>query len=257
MTQLQGNINFVLGNPDIPDWLAQYISPKCSCGSLLVVNQNLTRLWCPNSTCPNHLSYRAKWLADQLGVKGYGPKTCYDVIIRNQLQSHLDFISIWFEEKPKVYLWEAAKYACIHGVSDEWRGILGESNTIEDYFANTYFPDERVVIHQDTIRKACTYFTIKPVFASKFVFYVWLTGSFPGYYNRQQFLDRLNEKYRGVITIYDNKKKLSGTSYLIKPATASDRSKSAEAMQRGITIITPEQFEAVMDAYYQRARVIE
>lgn len=85
----------------IPEHIFKYLPVDCEyCKSPMVLNDEYTRLRCSNYSCRRHLAYRASNAFEKLGMKGFGPKLCRDLLRINNLSFHLDILSLTEEQFP-------------------------------------------------------------------------------------------------------------------------------------------------------------
>lgn len=242
-------------NNDIPDWLKPHMKLMCDCGAGAICDDGpigydgimkLTQRWCSNPLCPYHMAEKVNELAKHFNILGVGSKTALEDIRMYKFKSHLDALKFWFAEPPEVYLYEAAELSYIYGVDSKWKEWLGGYTSLDDYFANERNIPDIVRSNEGYLRECISYFRIKNEALSNRVIKVMMTGSMHGYSNRQEFLDAINELYKGVLRVEDNKKTVRGTICLIKEEDAVDYSKTGIAVANDIPIVTSKEFLAVL-----------
>ena len=236
---------------DIPDWVKENMKMTCDfCGSYILDNSDrgaTTARWCANPRCPGHMQHKAKVLADFFGLKGFGPKTAYNIIKLEKYQSHFDFIPRWFgDKKPLVRLADIAILACIEGYGEPTANKeLSHYSSFEDYFSHAYPVNRLLLPYKEVLIDAQKYFCLKPPLSARQML-VMGTGSFHGFRSREEFFQKVNDAYGMYINVIQTGKRKTGISYLIKEDDAVDFSKSQTAYECGIPIVTPSEFCAII-----------
>lgn len=238
---------------DLPDWVKENMMAYCSyCGAYIVDNSDTgvtTSRQCINPRCPGHMQHRAKVLADYFNIKGFGPKTAYKEIVKNNMKTHFEFLPKWFpDSKPVVRLSDIATLACIEGYGETTaKQELNRFKSFTEYFNTCYYPNPALLEHKDELIEAEQYFIIKPPLSNKTML-VMGTGSFHGYNNRDEFFRYVNDQFGQYVNVIQTGKRKTGVSYLIKEVDAVDHSKSRIAHEYGIPIVTPQEFISYLSA---------
>lgn len=242
-------------NEDIPDWLKPHMKQVCECGAGAMCDDGpidgngvmkLTQRWCSNPKCPYHMAEKVNELAKYFGVVGIGTKTALADIQLYKFNSHLEALKFWFAEPPEVYLYEAAELSYIYGVESKWKDWLGPYSSLDEYLATAQFIPVVVMQNIEYLRECISYFRIKQDALSSNVIKVMITGSMHGYSSRIDFLNSINEVYKGVLRVEDNKKTIRDTVCLIKEVDAVDHSKTQIAIDNNIPIVTSQEFLAIL-----------
>lgn len=243
-------------NPDIPEWLKPHMKMFCECGGVIADDgpvdykgrMKLTQRWCMNPNCPYHMAKRIQMLAERMGVVGVGIKTAQDMAIGYRFTNHLQALRFWFPVKPSVYLYEVAEMSYIYGVSSEWKDLLAGYTSFVEFYAENPWPALDAAIQYKSYLLECEkYFDVKQERITNRVLYVMLTGSIHGFNSRREFLDAINERYKGIFRVEDNKKTVRGTYCLVKEPGSVDYSKTQIAMANNIPIMDSAHFVALLE----------
>jgi NAD-dependent DNA ligase len=227
----------------IPERFREVLNHKCTdknCGYPLVVNEALTRKRCVNPACPMHMKYRAAEVLRFLKVTGIGEETCYGLIVNNKLTSHFQVIPLVLAEKPRMELWQVAKYCFTPDISDGWVNHLGGRSDPEG------LPRD-LQMYESTIRNAMQYFDIVQHSQKDFTVHIAVHGGLGTYGSRDDFPSLCNALVGNrVNTIL--KSSVTNTVHFLVTYQPNDTScaKVKKALERGVDIVTPEQYIAWM-----------
>lgn len=87
---------------EIPYEVFKHLPKVCQyCDSLIVTTEELTLLKCGNYKCPMHLSHRADKMFKLLGIQDVGSGIAFSLITQNNLESHLDILSLNLNQMPQ------------------------------------------------------------------------------------------------------------------------------------------------------------
>ena len=153
---------------DMPAIMLEDFDVPCSCGKPMLANRSLTRYVCSDPKCIYHMAMRAVYLADKLGLGGYGKSTCINIIRDYNLQDHIDILPIITDgRKPHLRLWEVADIACIPGYATKLEDMFSGFNSFEEYFRDPWCNDD-ILEHKDRLLKLESYCIIeKPLSEDK------------------------------------------------------------------------------------------
>lgn len=86
---------------EIPYDVFKHLPKVCQyCDSLIVTTEELTILKCGNYKCPMHMAHRADKMFKLLGIQEVGSGTAFTLITQNNLNSHLDILSLKPNQMP-------------------------------------------------------------------------------------------------------------------------------------------------------------
>lgn len=241
----------------IPEELADLVVRNCKFdGFPIIRNLALTSAHCIHPDCRGHMQFRGEELLKYLGIKGIGPATCLSCIKSKGLANHFQLIPVIFKDaKPRLHLWEIAKFCYIPGVSNGWEDMLSGYTTFTEYFASGHVPDF-VQPFKYRLLNAEKFFDVKPPLSSRKLD-VMITGSINGYGNRDQFISDCNAVVGSLVRVKKCGKKQSANyliceykTDLIKSLEAglSGTGKAEAAWRGGAKIVTSEEFLA--DLHY-------
>lgn len=233
----------------IAEWLQPHIMSVCPyCKTPIVNNENLTDRYCPNPQCPGHMACKISDLATRFGVKGVGPAEALNMIRRYDFKYHIQALSQWFIEKPKLYLYEVGEVAMIKGYNKQWRELCSGKKSMLQVALDPETPS--TIRANYPLLKACeAEIDVKPSLDG-IEMPIMMSGSFDGYRARADFVAEMNRRYGSVVQLVDVGKRKTGVSYLVKEAHSSDHEKTAIAHECGIEILTPAEMEERLRRYY-------
>lgn len=243
-------------NEDIPAWLKPHMKQYCDCGAGMICDDGpvgydgimkLTQRWCSNPRCPYHMAEKVDMLAKYFKIDGVGAKTALQDILMYKFKSHLDALKFWFAEPPEVYLYQAAELSYIYGVDSKWKDWLGEYSSLDDYLRSVQYVPEVITENEEYLRECFTYFRIRKDTLSGVVLKIMITGSMHGYSSRGEFLAAINNHYKGVFRVEDNKKTVRDTLCLVKEPESVDYSKTQIALDHNIPIVSSQEFLAILE----------
>jgi len=233
------------------------------CGVAIKYRENLRAVIDPNPFCPETLSKRAYDMAkSQAWAQRVARKCMYNLIKRLKLRHHFQlFIPSTYEKftpatadelalqelanKPKsLYFWQIIKFLYIKDFSGTAENYFKKYSCFADIYKYGK-PDglppeiwESIVSALPYIEEFCESVDIKTVnLPTNAIFmHVWLSGDFPGFARREDYIAKLNSVYGKYIYTVNNDKKVRDTVCLITPDGAPKRGKYKEAQQRGFEI---------------------
>lgn len=226
----------------IPDYFLDKIPTTCKCGMPIMHNEALTAMRCLNSDCVYHMAYRAKKLLKYIGIKGYGAKTCLDLIRAYQLKSHFEILPIVIgNQKPKIYLWEIVKLACIDGYSDTAEDIFSGYSNFEEFFTKALNIPSILLAYKDRLISYEKYFELKKTLSSDCI-KIAIHEHIPGYANKKDYVEALNSICGQYVRIVLRGNAQSNDA-LVTMFPNSSCSKVATAKKVGMPIFSPTEFE--------------
>ena len=224
-----------------PSIFLDHMRATCLCGKPIIRNKTLTKAKCSNTRCAYHMAFRASRMFKYLGIKGFGEKTCKELIDSYGVWDHLELIGKVLDYKPELYLWEIAKLECIEGYDDQCETIFAGYKSFKDYFANRNVP-EGLRKHALYLVRGEQYFKIKRPLSRNCI-KIALHGSIPGFKNRDMVISYLNGTY-GKLTRVVQKKNASTCDYVVTTDKYSGHRKIVDANKYGIPILSPIEFES-------------
>lgn len=249
-------MKFTIDNTDIPDWLKPHIPTMCKCGLGVMIDDGpvgadgimkLTQRWCSNPECKYHMAEKVQMLAKRFGIDGVGPETARYEVTHYMYRTHLDALRVWFQEKPSVFLYEAAEMSYIYGVDSKWKEWLVGYNSLDEFYRESKNIPDVMLMHRDYLYQCMDYFNIKKSEESRAVLKVMLSGSMHGYSSRDAFLSAINSEFKDYFCVLDNKKTVRDTVALIIEKDSVDYSKSDIAKRHSIPTFTSQEFIAFLN----------
>lgn len=234
----------LIANGYIPEEFAKNIKSVCDCGFPIERTPNLRSAWCTNARCPYHEKYKAVEMFKYLGVQNIGPATAEIMLKSNGVTDHIDLIPLTFAIKPSVYLWEVVKLVGIRGYDDKLQDMLNGYKSMDEIIKDPNIPMD-IRSKWYTLKRAEEYFDIKRPLSSTII-YIMITGSIPGYKDREDFVKEMNSKLGAYIQVRLVGKRMSNVDYLVTSSTSSTSSKAQLARRSGIPIIKPEELLQVI-----------
>lgn len=241
---------------DLPDWVKGHIMLTCPhCNSYIVDNSDegrgTTARWCPNKTCPGHMSYKMDEMAKILDIKGFGPKTAESLIKANGWKSHLDILPYWLNgKKPVMRLSKIAALACIDGYGITTGEVtLDHFSSFAEYFKSGRNVDMNLWDNRDVLFELEKYFTPDVPLSSRQI-KVMGHGSFHGFNNRQEFFNEVNAAFGNFVHVIETGVRKTGISYLLlENDTPREGRKWRAACEAGVSVVTPAEFVNILNKY--------
>lgn len=240
----------------LPKWLTDNLASRCECGSEMenYYNDNgeITSRRCSNENCPFRMAQKIVGMCELLDLKGIGEKTAYKMIQQYKLKSHLDAIKYITDKKISINLYTFLRLLFVKGISTGWASIAEKYSTIEEMlekYSGKYAGELRV--RKDEILRAAGLFEWE---AKKEFEYdpiirgtVMISGNLRGWNNRNSFIAALNYGSKGLIQLgVAESKRKTGIMALIQEADTPNRGKAECALECGIPIMTPADFQSMI-----------
>lgn len=237
----------------MPIWLKANLSATCStCGAekenFYNARMECTNRRCSNPKCPKVLAQRIADMCEFLKVPGIREGKGLQLVQNYDLQSHFEAIPHIFSEKPKMSLASFMRIAFIPGIDSKWEDVCGSCTSVDELYekcGDKYKPIIATYISE--LRKGETFVEITRVRGLKYEPLIWgnvmLSGNIRGFNPREQFVAAVNVASQGLISLKVVGKRKTDVMCLIQEADEPHRGKYECAIQNGIPIMTPTEFQ--------------
>lgn len=216
-----------------------YPELKCECGEDLKVTETLARLYCDNRFCPARIADRLENMAKAMKVDDWGVATCKKVVVEFNLKSPYQVFMLEgkvfsgvsvFEKKIQAFLnspnrkaelWQIVQYGKLPGIDgsaykifDGYKSMEDAYNDIEKYQVPLIAEKlghkndagilsvaiyNTLIEYKDELLMGEEQFELIKKEGEKFQ--VAITGSLDGFTNKGEFVDYLNERYKGRVNV--------------------------------------------------------
>lgn len=237
----------------MPGWLQDSLPAYCSCGAEKENYYNdygeCTNRRCPNPSCPETLAKRIAWMCDYMGVAGIKEGRGLQMVREYGLRTHYDAIPRIFSEEPEIWLGDFMRISFIPGIDSQWLNICERFATLEE-LREGCTPKIRDILdgHWEALLYGYQFVKIKPIEKQEFKTIltgnVMMSGNIRGFHTRENFIAGMNASARGLLDLRVVGKRKTNVMCLIQEADEPNRGKAECAIENGIPIMTPKEFEA-------------
>jgi len=240
----------------LPDWLTDNLRAQCDCGGQMENFYSnagrITARRCNNKKCPHMMAEKVVGMCEILKIKGIGSKGAYNLIKSNNLQSHFEAIPFIVKDKPKVLLFDFLRMCFIKGVDKGWDKVANGFTNIQEVY-ESYKGDLREVLEEnkEDILHGAKYIEFiepwKPKHDALITGTVMISGNIKGFNERNNFIAAINTVSEGRVrlSIAEQPRK-TGVMALIQEKDTPNRKKAECALENGIPIKTPHEFQVMI-----------
>ena len=237
----------------LPEWLAGSLNAECTyCGTEKENFYNergeCTGRRCPNPECPGTVAHRIADMCEFLCVRGIKEGRGLQMVKEHGLKNHYQALPYILKAKPEMYLAGFMRISFIRGIDTAWDKLCGRSNSLDELYRNVG-ADVRGVLdgYMEILREGIEYVNIvpqpEPEFKAVLSGNVMITGTIPGWQNRDDYVYAFNQATRGLTDFRVVGKRKTDVLCLIKQVDAPSTGKTECALENGIPIKTPEEFD--------------
>lgn len=238
---------------NLPKWLTDNLKHQCDCGSEILNFYNprgdITARKCSNPNCPYMLAERIVGMCELLGIKGIGSKTAYNLIKSHDLTSQFQALPYVLSSKPSVSLYTYMRMCFIEGIDTAWENVTKGYTEVHELFTKYNGQYKNILEdNKDIILSGVDYVTFsqgwRPEYKAKFTATVMISGNIRGFDKRNDFISAINVTSKGIVRLsVAEHKRATGIYALIQEADTPNRGKAECAIENGIPIVTPEEFQ--------------
>lgn len=238
---------------NMPDWLKDYINEKCViCGAdkenFYNEKGECTNRRCSNQRCPGTLAHRIADMCDFLKIAGIKEGKGLQMVREHNMKSHYDAIPLVFSKKPEISLAQFMRISFIPGIDSQWETICREYTSIEELVQNCRDKYKRLIwAYQKELNYGLQFVKIREIKKARYKTLisgnVMISGNIRGYAVREDFIRSLNHVAQGLLNLRVVGKRKTEVMCLIQEADEPYRGKAECALENGIPIMTPKEFE--------------
>lgn len=241
------------------------------CGSEIEFTESLKQIYCGNSRCKAKIAARLEYMAKKMGVDGWGESTCLNVVKRFGLISpyqvfiipnnkSCDGVSSFNSklrdmlnsEKRKAQLWEVVMYGGIPSIETTAYKIFNGYTSIAEVYEDieryqvSFIADKLGLKNSDGGVLACRIYNILMEYKEELefaetcfeiesitgdIYEIAITGGVDGYKSKGDFIDYINNKFKGKAHFNLMNTVTTRTKYLIVDGgTSSSKYRKAEKL---------------------------
>lgn len=243
---------------NLPSWLKDNLSSKCDCGAEVENFYNdagrITKSRCSDPCCKYMVAQRVVGMCKLLNVKGIGPETALSIVNSHSIRNHyLALPYIFTKGKPEVDLYTFLRMSFTPGMDESWASVSGKYTNLDELYSKYNGKYKDVLLeNEQKLREGVKYVQLKEPIKMKYeplirgtVMISGTLKNFPD--NRNKFIAALNYASQGLIELgVSEHKKKNGIMALIQEADTPRRGKAECAIDAGIPIMTPDEFQAMI-----------
>lgn len=267
------------------------------CGSPIVFTDTLKQIYCSNSKCKLKIAARLEAMAKNMNVDGFGDSTClalcsqfgmvspYQVFLLEGKEAEgvsafdKKISAMMNSEYRSCELWQMVSYGNIPGVDTIAFKLFSGYGTINEAYADfekyqvPFIADKLGLKNSSTgvmavniyntlmeykaeLQFGETKFRIKKVDNDRII--VAITGGVAGYANKSEFINSMNNKYDGKLSLMMKSSVTDDVSYLIheggtnalKPSRKLAKALSMIGAGHQIKVVNSDEFKAAMEEKY-------